>query len=274
MSAEAFARLLLYPPAVVLVGCLGLLWLARHLPENSLHRRVARWGLCTSVALLVAVCARAGAQAWSVFGSELTAESLRSIALESRWGKRWLWQLRAVPIVLAGFWLMTRARLQGAVFAAVGLLWLFVALPLTGHAASDSLLHAAQTLHAASGALWVGTLVMVLLLGGDDRATLLRRFSRIATASVLGMLTGAALLSWSALPDVRSLWTTPWGRWWVAKAAAVVVMLGLGARNWRSLRTPETQGAVPATAGGEALLGTLVLLLTAFLTSTGQPGME
>lgn len=279
MSAEAFARLLLYPPAVFLVGCLGLLWLARHEPERplherSLHRHIVRWGLVASVALLIALCARVMVQAWSVFGRALTAESLLRIAFESRWGKRWLWQLRAVPIVFAGFWLMGRARIQGAVFAAVGLIWLFVALPLTGHAASDTLLHAAQTLHAGSGALWVGTLALVLCLGGEQRATLLHRFAGLATLSVVGMLLGAALLTWHALPDVRSLWAAPWGRWWSAKATAVVLMLALGARNWRRLRKTESPSDVPTTATTEALVGAVVLVLTAFLTSTGQPGME
>ncbi|MEM9407596.1 MAG: CopD family protein [Acidobacteriota bacterium] len=274
MSGDAAARLLLYPPATFLVGCLGLLWLDRGAGDEALQRRVAVWGLVASLLLLFSVCARALVQAWSVFGNELTIESFQRVALESRWGKRWLWQLRAVPIILAGYLLMRRAPRPGSALAGLGLLALFAALPLTGHAASDAPLRAAQSLHAAGGALWVGTLILVLLLGGAQRTKLLLRFAPVATVSVAGMLLGAAVLSWHTLPDLQSLWTSPWGRWWSVKVSAVAVMLALGARNWRRLRRARATNDVPSSAAAEAILGTFVLLITAFLTSTGQPGME
>jgi putative copper export protein len=75
---------------------------------------------------------------------------------------------------------------------------------------------------------------------------------------------------------VRELWTETWGRYVLVKTVLVLLVVALGAVNWRRLgpRLAQLDG-VPALRKSlvtELLLALLVLLITAVLVVTPLPG--
>lgn len=141
---------------------------------------------------------------------------------------------------------------------------------VTGHGSTSpdhQLAVVVVALHAGAAALWVGGLAAVLATLGRHRtllATVLPRFSRLAGACLFTVgLTGVvnALLR---LSSPAALLDTPYGWLVLAKAAALVVLAGLGGLARQRL----TAGRQPVLrwAGLEVALMAITLGLTAALT--------
>jgi putative copper export protein len=81
--------------------------------------------------------------------------------------------------------------------------------------------------------------------------------------------------SWLHLSGPAALWSHPYGRILALKLALVLVLLALGAWNWRVLGpasdTPAGERLLLRTARTEAVLGAVVLAVTAWLTGTAPP---
>jgi copper transport protein len=163
-----------------------------------------------------------------------------------------------------------------------------------GLAAASALLvpglsgHAAQTsprgwsllfdwAHLASGSIWLGGLVGLLVLWLTARDTLggvVPRFSTVALCSVIVLVasgTGAALFH---LPTVASLWQTSYGQALLVKIGLLVAALALAAFNLfraRARLEEPTVRAIVARVGGEALLVTAAVFAAAVLSSLPPP---
>jgi copper transport protein len=121
--------------------------------------------------------------------------------------------------------------------SAVALLGAGLALSLTGHASSAEpqwLMRTAVVVHGAAAAYWVGglwPLARVVQANGAGSLPTARRFSAAAMFAVTALLAAGVVMSvvqigsWSALTD------TNYGRLWLSKLSAVVVMLGLAGVN-------------------------------------------
>jgi putative copper export protein len=145
-------------------------------------------------------------------------------------------------------------------------------------------------LHELGGALWIGSLFVLLVAGlpailrssvpADRRgplvADLVARFSNLAlgAAGLLGV-TGV-ITAWRHLKYVAALWTTAYGYAFDAKMLCVLIVAGLGAWNWRRMRPRlRSEGAVEAlqlSAARELVFAGVVLVITAMLVSLPVPG--
>jgi len=148
-------------------------------------------------------------------------------------------------------------------------------------------------LHEVAASLWIGSLFVLLIAGlpailrssvppdrrGPLLADLVARFSSLAlgAAALLGV-TGA-VTAWRHLKYVAALWTTPYGYAFDLKMLFVLIVVALGAWNWRRMRPRlpldlEGEGAVEAlrrSAKRELLFAAVVLVITAVLVSLPAP---
>ena len=106
-------------------------------------------GWLSSLVLLAALLLRCVFQSIEVWGpiEGLSLESLRTVAIESRWGMRWQWQAAAAALTALGMFTALRSPVLGGVLAWVGAFGVAAALPMTGHAYGDSLAWTAQSVH-------------------------------------------------------------------------------------------------------------------------------
>jgi putative copper export protein len=106
-------------------------------------------------------------------------------------------------------------------------------------------------------------------------AEMVHRFSVVGLGGagllgITGLITG-----WTHLNPLAALWTTPYGYALIGKLCVVMVVLGLGAWNWR--RVGPALGAdggartIRRTASIELAFAALVLFITAILVSLPSP---
>ena len=150
-----------------------------------------------------------------------------------------------------------------------------VALALSGHASAASpqwLMRPAVFCHAIGVAFWVGSLapLAALLRDGSDRtAASLARFSRLIPWALVALIISGALLAVVQIEQPAAILTTLYGRVFLAKMAAVGVLLALAAWN-RFRLTPRVSGGdrrAGATLAGsiraEAIIVVMILALVA-----------
>ena len=233
-------------------------------------------------------------------------EDARLLLLGTAWGGVWLAAAAASLVCAAGFVLAARGRRGGWWLGAPAALALAAFPALTGHASGTGTLRwitvPADVLHVWAAGCWVGGLAFVLYAdawvrravpGGSQPirdapahpdpepprpsqagalALLVPAFSPVAVACVATLVLTGALASWVHLPAPGAFLSSPYGRTLGAKLLLALVVLGLGATNWRRL-TPRLQ----EPGGGRALrrsalvelgVAQLVLLVTALLVRT------
>jgi copper transport protein len=144
------------------------------------------------------------------------------------------------------------------VLATSASLALLLAPTFSGHAfrsASDRLLSvAADLLHVAAAAFWIGGLLQlaVILWSGEDPGAA-RRFSRLAVPAVVLIAVSGLARALVELSTVSQLWSTGYGRAIVVKSTllAALIVLGWLGRRWlgsatRLLRNVSTELALLA----------------------------
>ncbi len=132
---------------------------------------------------------------------------------------------------------------------------------LASHGASRldhrGLLTSLTALHHLGTAGWVGSMLFLLLAlrrcvtPGQSR-TLARRYSTMALVSVPMLLFAGIGLSWFYIGSVPALYGTTYGIMVLAKAALLLMMLGLGAGNFQLLRARAARpaGVLLSVSGG------------------------
>ncbi len=260
--------------------------------------------LATLGALIVQTAA-----ATNVSHVEALGAPLLEVVLTTRYGRIWLIWLALVVLLAV---LLARASRRPEVRAAMrwrswGWWWLGVALTglvllvtgLVSHSAATLQLVvvalAADWLHLAATALWIGGLFQLLLvfpvvLAPLPPALRLRvlaaavpRFSRIAVACVAVLVMTGTYQLWLHVGSVEALFTTVYGVTLSMKLALILPLLALGAFNLLVTRpgfrllARESGARVRAAAAvltrrfrlavaSEVTLGATVLLLVGFLT--------
>ena len=284
IALEAAAKAAVYAALLAAVGACAMHWLL--LPRvagdvdpdvaGGLERAIAGLTLTAAAIVCAATLLRVWTHSVSAFGLDesASAESLRTIALQSRWGAQWRWQgAAAVALLIAAA--ANRARRTGAwPIASLAVLAFCVTVPLVGHASGDPLHVTLHTIHLLGAGVWVGTLAAVLIVARDApiRLTLLRRFAPIAMSGA-AMLAGAGLvMSWWYLGVFSNLWTTGYGGMLALKVALVGCVAACGGVNWQTLRgaaAPDDRWR-PIVAM-EVALAVAVVLVTSVLTETAHP---
>jgi copper transport protein len=188
------------------------------------------------------------------------------------------------------------AAVAGALLAAAATLVLPGAVGHAGQASPRGLSVALDVVHLASGSLWLGGLIGLLVLwwsladvappGAPSRVQVLAhvvpRFSSVAFVSVLVLLgtgTGATIVH---MPAVNALWDTGYGVAILVKIGLLTAALVLGAANLlrtkpRLLAAREQQQGRSATAllrrliSGEIAIVTGAVFTAAVLSSLAPP---
>ncbi|MEY9928293.1 copper transport protein [Catenulispora sp. GP43] len=215
--------------------------------------------------------------------THLLDRSLWSVTLATREGHAFMARLVLLAVAaVVGDAVLRRATGPGLPLAftvAVAATW-----GATGHAATGGgapVAMVALTLHVAAMAVWVGGLfvVAVLLAGrgaavGTAVASAVRRFSRLALASVALLVATGLYQAWREVGSVSGLMDTTYGRLLLAKVAVLLCVLGVarGSRGivatWREAGGSE--GALRRNVTVE-LAGASVLLLLAVLLGGNAP---
>lgn len=195
---------------------------------------------------------------------------------------------------------------DGALFAIAG----FVAVGHTRTSTPVAVSIAADGVHLAAAAVWTGGLVALMLAlrhpaDGVERATVVARFSAMATVAIVALLVAGAMLSWRIVGSWSALVETRYGVLLLVKVGLFALVAAIGTYNkvalvGRVAAAPEgeTAGLLRRTVTAEIVVLVLVVAVTAALTTTspneesdsggittlltcdevaamaGQPGME
>jgi putative copper resistance protein D len=207
----------------------------------------------------------------------------------TQWGGTWRIALAAsiaAPILM----LLARRGVAAAWLLATPLILALATFPaLTGHAAGTEGLRAltltADTIHVIAAGSWVGGLAFVLFAerrwrahdrGGSLLPVLVPSFSLVAIVSVATLVLTGSLASWVHVADLRSLFSTGYGRLLLLKLGLVGAVMILGAVNWKRLSpvlsSDAGQDRLRRAATTELMVAQCVLIVTALLVRTSQMG--
>ena len=194
--------------------------------------------------------------------------------------------LQAVLVVAAivGFLLAIRHSGLGWVLAGIGVLGNQLEALFFGQFS-----RLVNPIHAAAGALWIGTLFYIVVVGlpailrsavpGERRgrmvAELINAFSPFALGFAAVLVTFGVITAWRHLHTLSALWTTPYGYALIAKLCLVGTVVALGAWNWKrqrpNLGTEPAAHAIRRSASAELTVAFLVLIATSILVSLPSP---
>ena len=258
-----------------------------------------RFGESALILLLIAAVVRVYGEARSLSepGGPTNVASLRALLAESSWGHGWMIGAAGVVIAAIGFaW--ARRALVGWGVASAGAVAIASGAALTGHAAAThpvALSVLDDLLHVLAVSAWLGTLLVAAIVAlpalrrarsreqqgdsiGAPLATLARAFHPVAlTCASVAVLTGL-LSAWLRLPGLSSLWGTMYGQALVLKVALVIVVVAVGAYNWRrmlpALGNDGSATRFRRSALVELTFAGLVLAVTAILVALPTPAVE
>ena len=157
-------------------------------------------------------------------------------------------------------------------------------LSLSGHSAADAgsswLSELADWAHLAAASLWVGGLVQLAFvvwpLAPELRRAAFLRFSKLATALIVVLLSAGIYLSVLRLPRLSDLWGESYGQILLVKLSLVSLALLWGAAHHFLVRPALERGAplfagLPRSLAGESAVGIAILLAAAVLVESKPP---
>jgi len=261
---------------------LDVLVLPRADAVTPARRRLASWSFIWIVVLLltslVELVVRAETMTAAPFADAVRA--LPIVLTRTHFGEVWIARVLLLGVVAASS--SARAR-HGPVIGIAATLGVAATRSLTAHAADwgdVSLPVLADWLHVVTTTAWAGGLFALAAVLAPVKQewpapvadTIVRRFSQLAGACVVGMLLTGSYATWTEVPSLATLWSTVYGRWLILKLAGVAVALALGAVS-RYVLVPRlsrgpTRQRLFRTIGGEAVVVIVVLGCAAMLTES------
>jgi putative copper export protein len=193
-------------------------------------------------------------------------------------------KMAVLTLAFLGFALIRASSSMGWTLAAIGILVAVLQPVYTGKFAGK-----VNAVHIFAASTWLGTLLVLTLIGirgvirsttaGTQRAQLVadlvNSFSPLALiAAAIVAITGATT-AWLHLKRISSLWTTSYGVALDIKLVFVLIVLVLGAWNWRRVR-PSLGGegselTIRRSARMELAFAALVLIATSVLVTLPSP---
>jgi copper transport protein len=268
--AAAVARWLVY---VTALGSAGLVLFAALIhPPPALAARAERLAATLAALAFAALAVRLGAA-----GLELTGLPISALLSAAPWAAAASSTLGlATALAAAGLPLLAGCRRLPRWSALLGAVAVGASFGLTGHAATAAprwLTGPALSVHVLAGAFWVGSFVPLgwsLTLPTGEAAAVLRRFSRVATHVVAGLVVAGAALVWVQLgDDLAAAWRTAYGWRLLGKLGLVAALLALAVVN-RAWLTPGVAAGAPGAGralrcalAADLALGLGVLAVTA-----------
>jgi copper transport protein len=134
---------------------------------------------------------------------------------------------------------------------------------------------AADVVHLAAAAVWVGGLVSLglALRRGQEQGRLLRRFSTVALVSVALLALTGVVRALSELDSFSQLWTTGYGRALIVKSVLLGALAALGWVNRYRLVPHLRVALLRRSVGAELVLLAGLVVAVAFLTDL-RPGRD
>ena len=188
-------------------------------------------------------------------------------------------------VALIGFSIARSKSRIGWTLAMVGMLIAVLQPVYTGR----NLASRVNAVHILAASTWLGTLLVLFLIGirgviktatpGLTRAELVcdlvNSFSPLAlTAASLVALTGVTT-AWLHLKRVSALWTTSYGIALIVKLVFVLMVVVMGAWNWKRVRPTlgesGSEETIRRSSTMELAFGALVLLATSVLVTLPSP---
>jgi putative copper export protein len=193
-------------------------------------------------------------------------------------------KLAMLTLALVGFALVRASSSVGWTIAAIGVLTAVLQPVYTGKLAGK-----VNAVHILAASTWLGTLLVLTLIGirgvirsataGAQRAQLVadvvNSFSPLAlVAASIVAITGITT-AWLHLKRISSLWTTSYGIALDIKLAFVLIVVVLGAWNWRRIRpslgSEGSEQTIRRSARMELTFAALVLVVTSVLVTLPSP---
>ncbi|MFL5945971.1 MAG: copper resistance CopC/CopD family protein [Gaiellaceae bacterium] len=133
----------------------------------------------------------------------------------------------------------------------------------------------ADVVHVAAASVWLGGLVALglALRAGGDHARIVRRFSKIALASVAVLAATGVVRALSELDRVSQLWSTGYGRALVVKTALLAALVVLGWINRYRLVPRMGVDGLRRNVAAELVLFAGLVVAVALLTDL-RPGRD
>jgi copper resistance protein D len=292
---EGSAKFLLYGSLLIAIGASATRWFllpraAPHLPQAAsrvLEQTIARLALRAAMVAFVASALRVWTHAVSVFGfsDAQSWETIRLIALQSRWGESWRPQIvAALILVLASAAAVFRRAAW--LISTLAVTCFSVTMPLLGHAAGSEARLALHSAHILAAGVWLGSLAVVVLAGvfsketdssnrilsaAEMRVAVLRHFAPLAMTGASVVVVAGLITAWLYVGSISNLWNTTYGRLLLIKVALVAGISVCGFANWRDLRHSAANRSPRVTIWIETALALAVLIVTAFLTEIAHP---
>lgn len=253
----------------------------------GMNRRAVMAARLAAVILALSTLLRLYLQARSMIEADepVSAEIVR-LVVGSLWGRGWLAQATVALGAMVGWRALARTDPPGwadrmVVLAAIGLV---LTVPLTGHAiglpAAGRLGYPMTALHVGAGAVWLGTLgviVIAVIRPADptfDLAPLIRAYSGVALPAGLVTIGCGLVVGWRYVGDLGALFSTEYGNMLLGKIGALAGIAATGAYNWRVVLPRLLAGQVTPlsrSARVEVILGIVLLAVTAVLVSLAAP---
>jgi copper transport protein len=299
-------RWLMFLSVMVSIGLLAMrLVIARRIPGASL-RPVSRAFIAASIVGLIAIpvyldFAIANDSLRSVFDLGATVPLFRATAFGRAIEDLWLCYALFCVAAYVALWVDRPERPSrsvaelaagtGAALAAIGVL---VVPGAAGHAAQQSPRGwsvAVDWVHLASGSLWLGGLVGLLVLwfsvGADARVRafsyVVPRFSNVAFVSVLALLGSGTAATVFHMPALDALWLTGYGVAILVKIGLLTVAVLIASGNLLRARPrliaarddpavgPPAASLLRRLVGGEAVIVAGAVFTAALLSSLAPP---
>lgn len=218
------------------------------------------------------------------------------VLLATPWGLAWKLAVAGVVLLTVAFVVSSPTsngspRREGAWVVARWLAGAMCAFPaFTGHAVSTGGLRwltvPADFLHVLSAGSWIGGLIFVLVAERRERlrtgrgnallAEVVPHFSPVALVAAAVLIGTGSFAATVHVESLEALVASDYGRLLLTKIGLVVVVLTLGAVNWRRYapRLWGAGGARPLRRNAilELVVAHVVILLTALLVRTVPPG--
>jgi copper transport protein len=193
-------------------------------------------------------------------------------------------KLAMLTLAFLGFALVRVSSSIGWTLAAIGILVVVLQPVYTGTLAGK-----VNAVHILGASTWLGTLLVLTLIGirgviksataGAQRAQLVadvvNSFSPLAlVAASIVAITGLTT-AWLHLKRISSLWTTSYGIALDIKLVFVLIVVVLGAWNWRRIRpslgSEGSEQTIRRSARMELTFAALVLIVTSVLVTLPSP---
>ena len=242
MLVDAITELVGFAASFLAVGAIGFRYAIRHRHDDEIvwhaARRAAVLGLIGALVTLGMVLLNARKHA------------VNQMAMLQIGG----WILAAAAFALAA---ANRRALWP--FAATGVIVGSLAPLFVGQFA-----RAVNPIHRFAGGMWIGTLFILVVTGLIEQ--LVDVFTPLALGSFAVLGGSGVWTAWKHLKRLDALWTTPYGYALIAKLCVVVIVVALGALNWR-----RRAAVLRRSATWELAFAGVVLVMTAVLVSLPSP---